>query len=155
MFPHGCVSFSAGLLEVNKESYDKSQLVDWADRALYVAKSKGKNTVSIHGEDNKLPQRLEHDINEIEQQLKFFLSKDVYTFKHSKRVFSYAVDMAEILHLNKEDRRLLVLGALIHDIGKLEVPRDILNKKNKAYERRVGNRQEACHLGQRNRNGKR
>ncbi len=131
VLPHGCISFSAGILEINKESYDKSQLVDWADRALYVAKSKGKNTVCIYGEQSNLPQRLEHDINEIEHQLKIFLSKDVYTFKHSKRVFSYAVDMAELLNLNKEDRRILVLGALIHDIGKLEVPRDILNKKTK------------------------
>jgi len=131
IFPHGCVSFSAGIMDVSKENYDKSQLIDLADRALYVAKSKGKNTVSTYGEKSNLPQRLEQDINEIEQQLKIFLSKDVYTFKHSKRVFSYAVDMAEILNLNEEDRRLLVLGALIHDIGKLEVPRDILNKKTK------------------------
>jgi diguanylate cyclase (GGDEF)-like protein len=131
IFPHGCISFSAGIMDVNKENYDKSQLIDRADRALYVAKSKGKNIVCIYGEKSNLPQRLEHDINEIEQQIKFFLSKDVYTFKHSKRVFSYAVDMAEILNLNEEDRRLLVLGALIHDIGKLEVPRDILIKKTK------------------------
>lgn len=131
VFPHGCVSFSAGILEVNQETYDKSQLIDWADRAMYVAKSKGKNTVFIHGEQNNLPQRLEHDINELEQQIKIFLSKDVYTFKHSKRVFSYAVDMAEVLKLSEEDRRLLVLGALVHDIGKLEIPRDILNKQTK------------------------
>ncbi|WP_338134414.1 diguanylate cyclase [Cohnella candidum] len=131
VFPHGCVSFSAGILEVNKETYDKSQLIDWADRALYAAKSKGKNTVFIYGEESRLPQSLANDINELEQQIKIFLSKDVYTFKHSKRVFSYAVDMAEVLNLNEEDRRLLVLGALIHDIGKLEIPRDILNKKSK------------------------
>lgn len=131
VFPHGCISFSAGIMELNKETYDKSQLIDWADRAMYVAKSKGKNTVMIYGEESLLPQSLEQDINEIEQHIKFFISKDVYTFKHSKRVFSYAVDMAEVLNLNEEDRRLLVLGALIHDIGKLEVPRDILNKKTK------------------------
>jgi diguanylate cyclase (GGDEF)-like protein len=131
VFPHGCVSFSAGILEINTESYDKSQFIDWADKALYVAKSKGKNTVFLYGEESSLPQSLEDDINELEQQVKLFLSKDVYTFKHSKRVFSYAVDMAEVLDLNAEERRLLVLGALIHDIGKLEIPRDILNKKTK------------------------
>lgn len=131
VFPHGCISFSAGVMEINKENYDKSQLIDWADRALYVAKSKGKNTVMIYGVEHHLPQSLEQDISEIEQHIKIFLSKDVYTFKHSKRVFSYAVDMAEVLKLNEADRRLLVLGALIHDIGKLEIPRDILNKKSK------------------------
>lgn len=129
VFTHGCISFSAGIIEANQERYDKNQLIDWADRAMYVAKSKGKNTVSIYGEQINLPHRLEDDINELEQHVKIFLSKDVYTYKHSKRVFSYAVDMAEVLELNEEERRLLVLGALIHDIGKLEIPRDILNKK--------------------------
>ncbi|WP_026263976.1 bifunctional diguanylate cyclase/phosphohydrolase [Paenibacillus terrigena] len=131
VFPHGCISFSAGLLEINKDHYDKSQLVDAADRALYLAKSKGKNMVSIYGEQDAPPQRLEYDIHELEQQVKIFLSKDIYTYKHSKRVYSYAVDMAEVLQLNEEDRRTLILGALIHDIGKLEIPRDVLNKKTK------------------------
>ena len=98
--------------------------------ALY-RKSKGKNTVSVFGEEYHLPQSLEQDINELEQHIKIFLSKDVYTFKHSKRVFSYAVDMADVLRLSVEERRLFVLGALVHDIGKLEIPRDILNKKTK------------------------
>ncbi|OPA74056.1 HD family phosphohydrolase [Paenibacillus selenitireducens] len=131
VFPHGCISFSAGILEITKDNYDKSQLVDHADRALYIAKSKGKNTVSIYGEQSYLPQRFEHDIHEIEQQVKIFLSKDVYTYKHSKRVYSYAVEMAEVLQLKEEDRRTLILGALIHDIGKLEIPRDVLNKKTR------------------------
>jgi diguanylate cyclase (GGDEF)-like protein/putative nucleotidyltransferase with HDIG domain len=131
VFPHGCISFSAGILEITKDNYDKSQLVDHADRALYIAKSKGKNTVSIYGEQSYLPQRFEHDIHEIEQQVKIFLYKDVYTYKHSKRVCSYAVEMAEVLQLKEEDRRILILGALIHDIGKLEIPRDVLNKKTR------------------------
>jgi HD-GYP domain-containing protein (c-di-GMP phosphodiesterase class II) len=41
------------------------------------------------------------------------------------------MEMAEYLDLRGEDRRLLALGAFIHDIGKLEIPRDILNKKSK------------------------
>jgi len=129
VFPHRCISFSAGVLEVNKETYDKSHLIDWADSALYAAKAKGKNTVFVYGEEARMPRRLEDDITELDRLLTIFLSKDVYTFKHSKRVFSYAADMAEVLNLSEEDRRLLVLGALIHDIGKLEIPRDILNKE--------------------------
>ncbi|WP_313731989.1 bifunctional diguanylate cyclase/phosphohydrolase [Cohnella nanjingensis] len=131
VLPHGCISFSAGIIEVSEMSYDKSQLVDLADRALYVAKAKGKNTVLIYGEQSSLPISIEDEMNEIEQQIRIFLSKDVYTFKHSKRVFSYAVEMADELRLSEEERRVLALGALIHDIGKLEIPRDILNKKTR------------------------
>jgi diguanylate cyclase (GGDEF)-like protein/putative nucleotidyltransferase with HDIG domain len=133
VFPHGCISFSAGVLEMKKEFYDKSHLVDMADQALYTAKSKGKNTIWIYGEQNNLSTNFNigNDINEIEQHIKIFLAKDVYTYKHSKRVFSYAVEMAKILDLNEDERRLLILGSLIHDIGKLEIPRDVLNKKGK------------------------
>ncbi len=131
VLPHGCLSFSAGIVEVGEMSYDKSQLVDLADRALYVAKAKGKNTVLLYGEQSSLPTSIEEEINEIEQHIRIFLSKDVYTFKHSKRVFSYAFEMADELRLSDEERRVLALGALIHDIGKLEIPRDILNKKSR------------------------
>ncbi|SIR52449.1 diguanylate cyclase (GGDEF) domain-containing protein/HDIG domain-containing protein [Paenibacillus sp. RU4T] len=131
ILPHGCVSFSAGVMEMNAETYEKSQLVGLSDRAMYISKSKGKNTVTIYGEQTYLPQKFEHEINELEQQIRVFLSKDVYTFKHSKRVFSYAVDMAEKLGLNEEERRTLILGALIHDIGKLEIPREVLTKRAK------------------------
>jgi len=133
VFPHGCISFSAGIVEMTGEIYDKSQLVDRADQALYAAKNKGKNTVWLYGD--QLPVTPESDlavdIQEIEQQVKIFLSKDVYTYKHSKRVFSYSVDMAGMLRLNEQERRQFILGALIHDIGKLEIPRDVLNKKTK------------------------
>ncbi|WP_245850841.1 bifunctional diguanylate cyclase/phosphohydrolase [Paenibacillus herberti] len=131
VLPHGCISFSAGVMEMNSDTFEKSQLVGFSDRAMYISKSKGKNVVTIYGEQTYLPQLFEHEINELEQQIRVFLSKDVYTFKHSKRVYSYAVDMAEVLGLCEEERRMLILGALIHDIGKLEVPREVLNKRAK------------------------
>lgn len=36
-----------------------------------------------------------------------------------------------MLDLTDHEKQTLVLGALIHDIGKIEVPRDILNKEGK------------------------
>jgi HD-GYP domain-containing protein (c-di-GMP phosphodiesterase class II) len=39
--------------------------------------------------------------------------------------------MSYRLKLSSDERRSLILGALIHDIGKLEIPRDIINKKGK------------------------
>ncbi|WP_233531680.1 diguanylate cyclase [Paenibacillus alkalitolerans] len=133
LFPHGCLSFSAGVVEYSKDIYDKNQLIDRADQALYYAKAQGKNNVHIYN-DNSLLQRtidIEQDLREIEQQLSIFLSKDVYTFQHSKRVYRYAVEMCDMLPLTDAEKKTLVLGALIHDIGKLEIPRDVLNKKGK------------------------
>jgi len=133
LFPHGCLSFSAGIVQYTKDVYDKNQLVDRADQAMYYAKAQGKNIVHIYNEDSILQRTLdiEQEIREIEQQLNIFLSKDIYTFQHSKRVYRYAIEFSDELSLTDAEKKTLVLGALIHDIGKLEIPRDVLNKKGK------------------------
>lgn len=133
--PYGCLSFSAGIAECKKETYSISELLNQADQAMYAAKNQGKNMVQIFNEYSEyvVPHSLclEKDLEEAEQQLKIFLSKDVYTYRHSKRVYQYAVDFSKMLNLSDHERKTLILGALIHDIGKIEIPRDILNKKGK------------------------
>ncbi|WP_422659541.1 diguanylate cyclase [Paenibacillus sp. EC2-1] len=133
IFPAGCLSFSAGIASYRDDIHDKAQMVDLADQALYYAKKQGKNTVHIYGSGSSKEYEIDfaEDVRDIEQQLKLFLYKDVDTFKHSKRVFRYAVEMSEVLQLESTERRTFVLGALIHDIGKLEIPWGILNKKDK------------------------
>lgn len=133
IFPHGCLTFSAGVVQYKEGVYDRSQLLDKADQALYHAKVQGKNLVHIYNEQSLLQQTIdiEQDIREIEQQLKIFLSKDIYTFQHSRRVFRYAIDVCEYISLTDAEKKILILGALFHDIGKLEVPKYILQKKEK------------------------
>lgn len=133
--PYGCLSFSSGIAECEKETYSISELLNKADKAMYAAKNQGKNLVQIYnGHSEYSVQRslsLEKDIEEAEYQLKIFLSKDVYTYRHSKRVYQYAVDFSRVLNLSVHERKTLILAALVHDIGKIEIPRDILNKKGK------------------------
>ncbi|WP_284036560.1 diguanylate cyclase [Neobacillus sp. 114] len=132
---YGCLSFSAGIAECSKETYSISQLLNQADQAMYSAKNQGKNLVQLFNENSEYTVQhslsIEKDLEEAEQQLKIFLSKDVYTYRHSKRVYQYAVDFSRKLNLSDSERKNLILGALVHDIGKLEIPRDILNKKGK------------------------
>ncbi|MFD0826984.1 bifunctional diguanylate cyclase/phosphohydrolase [Neobacillus sp. M.A.Huq-85] len=133
--PYGCLSFSAGIAQCEKETYNISELLNKADKAMYAAKDQGKNLVQVFNEHSEYSigrsLSLEKDLEEAEQQLKIFLSKDVYTYRHSKRVYQYAVDFSRTLGLSDHERKTLILGALIHDIGKIEIPRDILNKKGK------------------------
>ncbi|WP_035099058.1 diguanylate cyclase [Anoxybacteroides tepidamans] len=131
--PYRCLSFSCGIAEYEKGIYDSGELIHRADQAMYYAKAQGKNNVQIYDEKNISLSAIEfkEDLDAMEQQLKIFLSKDVYTYRHSKRVFTYALEFSEMLDLNEHEKQTLILGALIHDIGKLEVPRDILNKKEK------------------------
>ncbi|MGG5255397.1 bifunctional diguanylate cyclase/phosphohydrolase [Neobacillus sp. SM06] len=133
--PYGCFSFSAGIAEWEKGILNISDLIHKADLAMYSAKEHGKNLVHLFNEQTDYSVQkslnLEKDLEEAEQQLKIFLSKDVYTYRHSKRVYQYAVDFSKKLQLTEQERKTLILGALIHDIGKLEIPRDIINKKGK------------------------
>ncbi|WP_433749874.1 bifunctional diguanylate cyclase/phosphohydrolase [Paenibacillus amylolyticus] len=133
VFPHGCLSFSGGVAPYQVDMYNKSQLVDQADKALYYAKKQGKNNVHRHGSNDGMEHEIDlvQDVRDIEQQLNLFRYKDMDTFKHSKRVYKYALDISELLELDNAEKRRFVLGALIHDIGKLEIPWSILNKKDK------------------------
>ncbi|KJE26305.1 diguanylate cyclase domain protein [Geobacillus kaustophilus] len=132
--PYRCLSFSCGIAEMEKDMHESDELIHRADQALYYAKAQGKNNVQLYDKHNmSLDEiRFKQDLEALEQQVKFFLSKDVYTYRHSKRVFKYALEFGSRLdELTDHERQTLVLGALIHDIGKIEVPRDILNKRGK------------------------
>jgi hypothetical protein len=55
-------------------------------------------------------------------------AKDRYTSGHSQRVAVYAVEMGKRLDFESERMETLRIGALLHDIGKVAVPDDILLK---------------------------
>ncbi|MFF2019202.1 diguanylate cyclase [Paenibacillus sp. NPDC058177] len=133
IFPQGCLSFSAGIAGYKPDVHEKSELVEHSDQALYYAKKQGKNLVHIYGNQSPLEREIDfsQDVRDIEQQLNLFMYKDLETFKHSKRVFQYALDISRLLNLDNLTKRQFTLGALIHDIGKLEIPWGILNKKDK------------------------
>lgn len=57
--------------------------------------------------------------------------KDRSTEGHTRRVATLAVRIGEQLHLPAYRLRLLALGGLLHDMGKLSVPDAILNKPGK------------------------
>ncbi len=54
--------------------------------------------------------------------------KDAYTEEHTRRVALRAVQVGEELGFAPERQRELALGGLLHDIGKLSVPDEILKK---------------------------
>jgi HD-GYP domain-containing protein (c-di-GMP phosphodiesterase class II) len=57
--------------------------------------------------------------------------RDVSTEEHTRRVALLAARVGEELKLSATARRHLAVGGLLHDIGKLSVPLDILNKPGK------------------------
>ena len=53
---------------------------------------------------------------------------DAYTGSHSRDVVEISTDVAKELGLSATDRRAVELTALLHDVGKIRVPHEILNK---------------------------
>ncbi len=53
---------------------------------------------------------------------------DEYTGEHSYGVIALSLEIADELGLDEDDRRLVEFGALLHDVGKIAVPKDIVNK---------------------------
>jgi putative nucleotidyltransferase with HDIG domain len=53
---------------------------------------------------------------------------DEYTGAHSQGVVSLSVAVADELGLDEEQRRLVEFGALLHDVGKIAVPKEVVNK---------------------------
>ena len=58
-------------------------------------------------------------------------AKDKYTKDHSLSVSRYSVALAKAINLPDKETERIKLGSLLHDIGKIGIPEDVLNKPSK------------------------
>jgi putative nucleotidyltransferase with HDIG domain len=56
---------------------------------------------------------------------------DGYTGEHCKSVVALTLELAEHLGLSAERQRNLEFAALLHDVGKIAIPKEIINKPGK------------------------
>lgn len=133
--PDGNVTMSIGVSSYPTRASNKHQLINTADDALYRAKSFNKNRVeSYHSVLDDLCKQMEINDDTI-KSLKTFINmvnlKDRYTYGHTERVVIYVKWFAKTLNLNDTEQVILQIAAYLHDIGKLEIPEPVLNKKGK------------------------
>jgi putative nucleotidyltransferase with HDIG domain len=60
---------------------------------------------------------------------------DAYTGEHCKSVVRLTLEVADTLGVSPDCRRNVEFGALLHDIGKIAIPKSIINKPGKLDER--------------------
>lgn len=60
---------------------------------------------------------------------------DAYTGEHCKSVVRLALEVAERMGLDADRKRNVEFGALLHDVGKIAVPKEIINKAGELDER--------------------
>lgn len=56
-------------------------------------------------------------------------ARDPYTFEHSRRIVEYAEGVARELGLPADEIEIIKLSARVHDLGKIGIRDDVLNKK--------------------------
>lgn len=131
--PNKHITVSIGVATYPKIAKDKRQLIELADNALYRAKSFDKNRVERYYNildeiDNSIDKRA---LESIASMLNKINKNDKYTYGHSERVVIYAKKFATYLDLDEQSKKDLLLAAYLHDIGKLEISKELLNKREK------------------------
>jgi putative two-component system response regulator len=89
----------------------------------------------VHFQQKTIEQGRKHMLDLLEQTVatlaRAIEMRDPYTDGHQKRVAYLAVAIAEELGLPEESIRGIRLAALIHDIGKINIPLEILSRPGK------------------------
>ena len=134
--PNGNLTVSIGVSSYPSIAKNKKELIELADNALYRAKSFDKNRVEIYSNilDEKDSDIDKKSLNYIAGILNRINKKDKYTYGHSERVVIYAKKFAVYLNLDEDSKKDLILAAYLHDIGKLEISKELLNKRDKLSE---------------------
>ncbi len=132
--PNKNLTVSIGISVYPDKATNEFELIKSADDALYRAKFFNKNRVETYV---SILDELKNEIDESEIELvasiKTLVSvinaKDRYTYGHCERLVFYSRLLADKLNLNKEDKMTLVYGAYMHDIGKINISKEVLIKK--------------------------
>lgn len=134
--PNGKLTISVGVSCYPTKAKTKQELINTADDALYRAKFFNKNRVESY---YSILEELKTDMDEkhidlissIKTLISVINAKDRYTYAHTERVVIYSELLAKQLGLSENDKKVLRFGAYLHDIGKIEIPKDVLSKRTK------------------------
>lgn len=152
------LTVTIGLSSTNEPAvHSEADILKHADEALMEGKRRGRNSlvswVEVHG-DKKITKGVEmqgvvayrekfltaeraYKRSYIETTLAFLRAleaKDNYSARHSYLVADYCVKLANAVALSREEVEIIKNAALLHDIGKIGIPDNILMKKGSLTE---------------------
>lgn len=132
--PNGKLTASIGISVYPDKAKNDIELIKSADDALYRAKFFNKNRVETYTSIlDELKKDIEAEHIDLVTSVKTLISvinaKDKYTYGHVERVVAYCRLLADKLKFSEEDKKTLIYGAYMHDIGKINISKEILLKK--------------------------
>ncbi|MBI2267339.1 MAG: HD-GYP domain-containing protein, partial [Armatimonadetes bacterium] len=87
------------------------------------------NLVAVAVHNRRLNEGLQEAFSTVKTLAEAIESKDHYTYGHSKRVTEFALAIFDEIAGVPEDRKALEIAALLHDVGKVGIRPDLLQKE--------------------------
>lgn len=126
------ITVSAGVACYPLQTKSVSELIRLADEALYRAKRTTKNRVEAYSllleEMQSMEQKERRIAPHVWTLLQALKAKYPYTYAHSENVARYAVAIARKAGLDNDETNKIKIAAYLHDLGKMEIPLEILTK---------------------------
>jgi len=126
------ITCSIGVASWPTSGATRESLLIAADSALYWSKQAGRNRVTVASSGMQSLSSSATGEEEILEAIHALAAtvdaKDHYTYGHSKKTSEYALLIAQELGFSGEKVALLKAAALLHDIGKIRVPDNVLFK---------------------------
>jgi diguanylate cyclase (GGDEF)-like protein/putative nucleotidyltransferase with HDIG domain len=130
---------------------DSYEIIRKADDALYTAKYRGRNCTVLYDQinpDEQLQKHQNEDFRELQAKIsmlaqqikaqtlgtitafaKAIAAKDAYLVDHAENVKTYATAIARQMAVSQALTEQLQTAAMLHDLGKIVIPNDILHKQ--------------------------
>jgi diguanylate cyclase (GGDEF)-like protein/putative nucleotidyltransferase with HDIG domain len=130
LLPDHAFTISLGVAEFKGEADSAMDLINRADSALYRAKFFRRNRVelytSVFDQFKSLNQLSGAGMTSVKSLITIINSRDSYTYNHTERVVLYCQIFADYVGLADNEKMLLIYGAYLHDIGKINVSKEAL-----------------------------
>ncbi len=131
------ITVSIGIAVYPDHAHSAKDLIKTAEDALYKVNLARHNQIRVYSRFiDEIKEELKEELTnpkaifEVFQTLLIIINaRDRYTYGHSQRVAKYAESIGEELGLDSEELKNLKYAGFLHDIGKIEISREILNKK--------------------------
>lgn len=136
------LTLSGGICAMPYGATTLKELVENADMAVYNAKRSGKNKICVYStgcaevkEGSTYTDITTGGYKDYAATVYALTAaidaKDHYTFSHSQNVELYATELAKAAGINSEHIQIIHEAALLHDIGKIAIPENLLAKQGK------------------------
>ena len=133
------IHFSIGISLSDEKTASGDELLSQTEKAIFFAKRNGKNRVEFYVAGLETEEADITNHKEWYEQVAPTIyaltaaidAKDSYTFRHSCHVSEYAVMLGKAVGLNANEIQIIKEAGLLHDIGKIGIPEEILKKKGK------------------------